>query len=89
MSEPPKNLDSVNYFKPWFAPGRLPLAPQKAYYLQRTRFERIAERKLRHRVLTEDGVETTGRDLRELHEASKWTGLRSLHAIRDRHNRIG
>jgi hypothetical protein len=38
----------------------------EAYYLQRTRFERIAERKLRHRQLTEDGnVEITGRDLRE------------------------
>ena len=36
----------------------------EAYYLQRTRFERIAERKLRHRQLTEDGnVEITGRDL--------------------------
>jgi uncharacterized protein DUF1488 len=38
----------------------------EAYYLQRTRFERIAERKLRRRQLTEDGnVEITGRDLRE------------------------
>jgi hypothetical protein len=38
----------------------------EAYYLQRTRFERIAERKLRHRQLAEDGnVEITGRDLRE------------------------
>jgi Protein of unknown function (DUF1488) len=38
----------------------------EAYYLQRTRFERIAERKLRHRVLTEDGnVEISGRDLHE------------------------
>ncbi len=38
----------------------------EAYYLQRTRFERIAERKLRWRQLTEDGnVEITGRDLRE------------------------
>jgi hypothetical protein len=36
-----------------------------AYYLQRTRFERLAERKLRRRELTEDGnVEITGRDLR-------------------------
>jgi hypothetical protein len=32
--------------------------------LQRTRFERVAERKLRRRQLTEDGnVEITGRDL--------------------------
>jgi hypothetical protein len=34
-----------------------------AYYLQRTRFESIAERKLRRRQLTEDGnVEVSGRD---------------------------
>jgi hypothetical protein len=38
----------------------------EAYYLQRTRFERIAERKLRRRQLTEDGnVEIGGRDLQE------------------------
>ena len=38
----------------------------EAYYLQRTRFESIAERKLRRRQLTVDGnVEITGRDLRE------------------------
>ena len=38
----------------------------EAYYLQRTRFETIAERKLRLRQLTDDGnVEITGRDLRE------------------------
>jgi hypothetical protein len=37
----------------------------EAYYLQRTRFETIAERKLRRRQLTEDGtVEISGRDLR-------------------------
>jgi hypothetical protein len=37
----------------------------EAYYLQRTRFESIAERKLRRRQLAEDGnVEITGRDLR-------------------------
>ena len=37
----------------------------EAYYLQRTRFESIAERKLRRRQLTEDGnVEISGRDLR-------------------------
>jgi hypothetical protein len=36
----------------------------EAYYLQRTRFEAIAERKLRRRQLTEDGnVEISGRDL--------------------------
>ena len=38
----------------------------EAYYLQRTRFEKTAERKLRRRQVTEDGdVEITGRDLRE------------------------
>ena len=38
----------------------------EAYYLQRTRFETIAERKLRRRQLAEDGnVEITGRDLHE------------------------
>ena len=45
------------------------LTPERcveAYYLQRTRFERVAERKLRRRLLTEDGnVEISGRDLRD------------------------
>jgi hypothetical protein len=37
----------------------------EAYYLQRTRFEGIAERKLRRTQLPEDGnVEIGGRDLR-------------------------
>jgi hypothetical protein len=37
----------------------------EAYYLQRTRFESIAERKLRRRQLAEDAnVEISGRDLR-------------------------
>jgi hypothetical protein len=37
----------------------------ESYHLQRTRFELIAERKLRHRQLTDDGnIEITGRDLR-------------------------
>jgi hypothetical protein len=37
----------------------------EAYYLQRTRFECVAERKLRRRQVTEDGnVEISGRDLR-------------------------
>jgi hypothetical protein len=37
----------------------------EAYYLQRTRFKSITERKLRRRQLSEDGnVEITGRDLR-------------------------
>ena len=44
----------------------------EAYYLQRTRFESIAERKLRRRQLTEDGnVEISGRDLREVPEPDR------------------
>jgi len=46
-----------------------PSTPERcgeAYHLQRTRFERIAERKLRQRQLGDDGnVEIGGRDLRE------------------------
>jgi hypothetical protein len=51
--------------------GLLPERPTpercvEAYYLQCTRFERIAEGKLRRRQLTEDGnVEITGPDLRK------------------------
>jgi hypothetical protein len=38
----------------------------EAYYLRRTRFEGIVERKIRRRQLTEEGnVEISGRDLRE------------------------
>jgi hypothetical protein len=37
----------------------------ETYYLQRTRFESIAERKLRRRQLTEDGNVESGRDLRQ------------------------
>ena len=48
----------------------------EAYYLQRTRFESIAERKLRRRQLTEDGnVEISGRDLREVPDAEKQNRL--------------
>ena len=44
----------------------------EAYYLQRTKFESIAERKLRRRQLTEDGnVEISERDLREVPGAEK------------------
>jgi hypothetical protein len=43
----------------------------EAFYLQRTRFESIAECKLRRRQLTEDGnVEITGRDLGERSSAA-------------------
>jgi hypothetical protein len=50
--------------------GLLPERPTpercvEAYYLQRTGFESIAERKLHRRQLSEDGdVEISGRDLR-------------------------
>jgi hypothetical protein len=51
----------------------------EAYYLQRTRFERIAERKLRHRVLTENGnVELTGRDFHEGSAAANPRGSRTI-----------
>jgi hypothetical protein len=44
---------------------RTPERCVEGYYFQRTRFESIAERKLRRRQLTEDGnVEISGRDLR-------------------------
>jgi hypothetical protein len=47
------------------SPSAYPRAVVEAYYLQRTRFESIAERKLRRRQFTEDGnVEISGRDLR-------------------------
>jgi hypothetical protein len=43
----------------------------EAYYLQRTRFEGIAERKLRRRQLTEDGnIEISGRDVSEDRDSS-------------------
>jgi len=45
--------------------GPTPERCVETYYLQRTRFERIAERKLWQRQLTEDGnVEISGRDWR-------------------------
>jgi hypothetical protein len=49
----------------WNAERPTPDRYVEAYYLQRTRFEAIAERKLRRRQLIEDGnVEISGRDLR-------------------------
>ena len=48
----------------------------EAYYLQRTKFESIAEGKLRRRQLTEDGnVQISGRDLREVPDAEKQNRL--------------
>jgi hypothetical protein len=44
----------------------------EGYHLHRTRFEQIAERKVRRRQLSDDGnVEITGRDFRE-QAASQW-----------------
>jgi hypothetical protein len=49
----------------------------EAYYLQRTRFESIAERKLRRRQLTEDGnVEISGRDLRRCQKPGSSRGCK-------------
>jgi Protein of unknown function (DUF1488) len=60
-------------FQQRFVDGRV--TPEKcveAYYVHRTRLERIAERKLRNRQLADDGnVEITGRDLREGGQASE------------------
>jgi len=57
----------------------------EAYYLQRTRFERVAERKLRRRQLAEDGnVEITGRDL---HEGSAAANARGSWTIAGRLSR--
>ena len=51
----------------------------EAYYLQRTRFELIAERKLRRRQLADDGnIEITGRDLREGSSKASWSDRASL-----------
>ena len=51
----------------------------EAYYLQRTRFERNAERKLRRRQLADDGnVEISGRDLREGSSQASWSDRASL-----------
>jgi hypothetical protein len=48
----------------------------EAYYLQRTKFEGLAERNLRRRQLTEDGnVEISGRDWREVPDAEKQNRL--------------
>ena len=48
----------------------------EAYHLQRTRFELVAERKLRQRQLADDGnVEITGRDLRGVRQET------SLHRV--------
>jgi Protein of unknown function (DUF1488) len=53
-------------FRRFFDGQATPERCLEAYHLQRTRLELVAERKLRHRQLTEDAnVEITGRDLRE------------------------
>ncbi len=53
-------------FQPILTESPTPERCIEAYYLNRTRLERIAERKLRRRQLTDyANVEITGRDLRE------------------------
>ena len=52
-------------FRPWLEGTLTPERCLEAYHLERTRFERVVERKLRNRELTEDGnLELSGRDLR-------------------------
>ena len=47
----------------------------EAHHLQRTRFERIAEQKVRNRQLTDDAnVEIVGQDLREPRSGSYRAG---------------
>ena len=62
------------------------LTPERcveAYHLQRTRFELIAERKLRNRQLTDDGnVEINGRDLRALYDASVGVSVAIRNGVR-------
>jgi hypothetical protein len=51
-------------FRRFIDGGVTPERCLEAYHLQRTRFELVAERKLRSRQLTDDGnVEINGRDL--------------------------
>jgi Protein of unknown function (DUF1488) len=53
-------------FQPLLAVVATPERCIEAYHLHRTRLELIAERKVRHRQLTDDGnVEITGGDLSE------------------------
>lgn len=52
-------------FQPLFGQPATPEACLAAYHVERTRFERAAEEKIRRRQLTADGnIELTGRDLR-------------------------
>jgi hypothetical protein len=53
-------------FQHLLSDSRTPERCVKGYHLHRTRFEHIAERKLRRRQLTDDGyIEINGRDVRE------------------------
>ena len=62
---------SREVFRRFIDGGITPERCVEAYHLHRTRFELIAERKLRHRLLTDDGnVEITGRDLRERRDSA-------------------
>jgi hypothetical protein len=56
----------------------------EAYHLHRTRFERIAERKVRNRQLINDGnVEITGRDMRMPRDASSAGAICSTRSERE------
>ena len=62
-------------FNAYSRSGLPPSGAVEAHYLQRTKFEGIAERKLRRCQLTEDrNVEISGRDLREVPGAKSRIG---------------
>ena len=58
-------------------PSRSAAVPStEAYHLHRTRFELIAERKVRRRQLIDDGnIEISGRDLRERESRARYAPL--------------
>lgn len=63
-------------FQRLLAESPTPARCVESYHLHRMRFERIAERKLRRRQLSEDAnVEITGRDLRDgdAADGNAWT----------------
>ena len=66
-------------FRRFIDGGVTPERCLEAYYLQRTRFELVAERKLRGRQLTDDGnVEINGRDLPSSTKSSNKRDRRTL-----------
>ena len=66
-------------FRRFIDGGVTPERCLEAYHLQRTRFELVAERKLRGRQLTDDGnVEINGRDLPSSTKSSNERDRRAL-----------